>query len=48
MSWIRRLVHRLMGPDRHHDLSQEVNNRGLRMELLNKRLAVIERRELPR
>ena len=48
MTWLRALIHRLVGPDRHHDLAEQVNNRGLRMELLNKRLAVIERREVPR
>lgn len=48
MRWLRRLIHRLAGADRYHDQAMEVNNRGLRVELLNKRLAVIERREVQR
>ena len=48
MNWLRRLIHRFAGADRYHDQAVEVNNRGLRVELLNKRLAVIERRGTPR
>ena len=44
MSWLRSFVHRLMGRDRYHDQAEQVNIRGLRVELLNKRLAVVERR----
>jgi hypothetical protein len=44
MSWLRRLVRKLVGRDRYHDQAQEVNMRGLRVELLQKRLQVIERR----
>ena len=45
---IRRLIHRWAGPDRYHDQRNQLNNRGLRLELLNKRLEVIERRGNPR
>lgn len=48
MSWLRRFIHRLVGRDRYHDQAVEVNNRGLRVDLLNKRLEVIERRGSPR
>ena len=44
MTWLRRLMHRLIGRDRYHDQAQLVNNRGRRVELLQKRLQVIERR----
>lgn len=44
MKWVRRLIHKLVGPDRYHDQAGEVNNRGLRVHLLNQRLQVIERR----
>ncbi len=43
-SWLRRLIRRFVGRDRYHDQAQAVNNRGLRVELLQKRLEVIERR----
>ena len=46
--WIRRLIHRWAGPDKYHDHRNALNNRGLRLELLEKRLAVIDRRESPR
>ena len=45
---IRRLIHRWAGPDKYHDQRNALNNRGLRLELLNKRLEVIERRGTPR
>lgn len=48
MTWLKRLIHRLLPRDRYHDLAGKVNNRGLRVELLNKRLEVIERRHGPR
>ena len=44
MSWLRRLIHRFVGQDRYHEQAQEVTNRRLRVELLQKRLQVIERR----
>ena len=44
MRWLRRLIHRWVGPDRYHDQAQEVQNRALRLHLLNQRLEVIERR----
>ena len=44
MGWLQRLIHRLLPRDRYHDQANEVNNRGLRVDLLNKRLQVIERR----
>ena len=44
MRWIRRLVHKLVGRDRYHEQANEVNIRGLRLDLLQKRLQVIERR----
>ena len=44
MKWVKRLIHRFIGRDRYHDQAQAVNNRGLRVELLQKRLQVIERR----
>jgi hypothetical protein len=48
VKWLRRLIHRLAGKDRYHDQAEQVNNRGLRVDLLNKRLAVYERRETRR
>ena len=45
MSWLRKLIHKWLGRDRYHDQANEVNNRGLRVELLNRRLEVIERRQ---
>ena len=48
MRWFQRLIHRLLPRDRYHDLAGKVNNRGLRVELLNKRLEVYERRQRPR
>ena len=36
MNWIRRLIHRFVGRDRYHDQATEVNNRGLRAELLHR------------
>ena len=45
---IRRLVHRWAGPDKYHEHANQLNNRGLRLELLTKRLEVIERRGTPR
>ncbi|HSM16312.1 MAG TPA: hypothetical protein VK845_04850 [Gemmatimonadales bacterium] len=48
MKFLRRLIRRWIGVDRYHDQAAEVNNRGLRMEILNKRLQVIERRGTPR
>ena len=45
---IRRLVHRWAGPDKYHDNANKLNNRGLRLELLERRLEVIERRRIPR
>ena len=48
MNWLRQLVHKWIGRDRYHDQANEVNNRGLRVQLLNKRLEVIERRTGPR
>ena len=44
MRWIRRLVHKLVGRDRYHEQANEVNIRGLRLDILQKRLQVIERR----
>ena len=44
MSWLRRFVHKLVGRDRYHEQANEVNIRGLRLDLLQKRLQVIERR----
>ena len=44
MKWLRRMIHRLMGRDRYHDQAEQVNIRGLRVDLLNKHLEVIERR----
>lgn len=44
MSWLRRFIHRLVGHDRYHDQAVQVNNRGLRVDILNQRLQVIERR----
>ena len=61
MNPLMRLIHRLLPRDRYHDLAEQVNNRGLftelverapdneaRLNLLNKRLQVIERRHGPR
>ena len=48
MKWLRQLIRRFVGPDRFHDQSNEVTNRRLRAELLNKRLQVIERRHYDR
>ena len=45
---IHRLVHRWAGPDKFHENANQLNNRGLRLELLTKRLEVIERRGTPR
>ena len=44
MSWLARLIHRLLPGDRYHELAGKVNNRGLRVHVLNQRLQVIERR----
>ncbi len=44
MTWLQRLIHRLLPRDRYHELNNKVGTRQLRVELLNKRLAVIERR----
>jgi hypothetical protein len=44
MRWLRRLIHLWMGRDRYHDQAQEVNNRKLRTDLLEKRLQVVTRR----
>ena len=44
MKWLKRFVHRLLPHDRYHDQAEKVNIRGLRAELLTKRLQVIERR----
>ena len=44
MRWIRRLVHKLVGRDRYHEQANAVNIRGLRLDILQKRLQVIERR----
>lgn len=44
MTWLKRLIRSFLPRDRYHELANEVNVRGLRVELLNKRLAVIERR----
>ena len=44
MSWLRKLIHQWLGRDRYHEQAGKVNNRGLRVELLNRRLEVIERR----
>ena len=44
MKWLRRFIHLLAGKDRYHEQANEVNNRGLRAELLARRLQVIERR----
>jgi hypothetical protein len=43
MSWLRRLIHKLMGRDRYHDQANEVNNRRLRVELLSKELELYRR-----
>ena len=48
MNWLRRIVHRMLGRDQYHDQAEQVNIRGLRAELLHKRLQVIERRDGPR
>jgi hypothetical protein len=48
MNWLRRLIRRLLPRDRYHDQAEAVNIRGLRAELLERRLSVIERREHPR
>ena len=45
---IQGFIHRLVGPDKYHDNANRLNNRGLRLELLNRRLEVIERRHGPR
>lgn len=44
MRWLRSVIRSLIGRDRYHDQATEVNNRALRVELLQKRLQVIERR----
>lgn len=44
MNWLRSLIRRLLPRDRYHDQANEVNNRQLRAQLLQKRLQVIERR----
>lgn len=49
MRWLRMVVRHLLGPTRHHDLANEVNNRRLRAgelrrEALRMRLDVLERR----
>lgn len=44
MTWFYRLIRRLLPHDRYHELNNKVGTRQLRVELLNKRLAVIERR----
>lgn len=48
MKWLRMVIRSWIGRDRYHDLADEVNTRGLRVELLTKRLEVIERRRQPR
>lgn len=48
MSWLQRLIHRLLPRDRYHDQANEVNLRGLRLHALKQRLDVIERRGDPR
>lgn len=48
MNWLRRVIRTFLPQDRYHDQAQEVNIRQLRADLLSKRLAVIERREIPR
>ena len=38
MSWLRRLVHRLIGRDRYHEQAQEVTANGLRSDLRERRV----------
>ena len=44
MNWLRRLVHHWLGRDRYHDQAEQVNIRGLRMDLLSKQVQVMDRR----
>ena len=44
MSWLKRLIHRLVGHDRYHEQANAVNVRHFRQALLTKQLEVIERR----
>ena len=44
MTWLRRLIKRLVGPDKYHQQASEVTARALRAELLSKRLDVMTRR----
>jgi hypothetical protein len=43
MSWLRRLVHKWLGPTRYHDQANEVQNRRMRVELLSKELDLYRR-----
>ena len=44
MDWLRRIIHRILGPTRYHDQANEVNVRALRAELLRKQVQVVTRR----
>lgn len=48
MTWLQRLIRHFLPRDRYHELNNKVGTRQMRVELLNKRLAVIERRGQPR
>jgi hypothetical protein len=48
MKWLRSFIHRLVGRDRYHDQSSEVQTRALRVEILRQRAQVYERRQNPR
>ena len=43
MSWLTRLIERLLGRTRYHDQANEVNNRSLRVERLSKELELYRR-----
>jgi hypothetical protein len=44
MNLLRRLIRRWIGKDRYHEQAQEIQNRHLRLAILDRRLQVIERR----
>jgi len=43
MTWLRGLIHRLLGRDRFHEQANAVHVRRLRQELLTKQFEVVRR-----
>ena len=43
MTFLRRLIHRLLGPTRYHEQANEVQVRAMRVHVLERRLQVITR-----